>query len=270
MAKPAKEELAEMLRVDEFPLSSRYDPEWVLENEMGPNALWLTEWLCCEMDLKPGMRVLDMGCGRAMSSIFLAKEFGLQVWATDLWIKATDNWKRICEAGVQDRVFPVHAEAHSLPYAEGFFDAIVSVDAYHYFGTDDLYLEYFIHFLKPGGQIGIVVPGLMREFDEGVPEYLTRSSPSGHPFWHPGECFSFHTADWWRQHWVQTELVEVETAETLQEGWRYWVQHYRAGDAAGVRPTSASDLPALEADRGRYLGFVRMAARRKEAKVGAR
>jgi cyclopropane fatty-acyl-phospholipid synthase-like methyltransferase len=36
------------------------------------------------MNLQPGMRVLDLGCGRALSSIFLHREFGLQVWAADL------------------------------------------------------------------------------------------------------------------------------------------------------------------------------------------
>lgn len=55
---------------------------------MGPNVLWLTEFLGQAMELQPGMRVLDMGCGRALSSIFLAKEFGVQVWAADLWIAA--------------------------------------------------------------------------------------------------------------------------------------------------------------------------------------
>ena len=87
-----------MLRLERFPLSSKYDPEWVLENEMGPSALWLTEWLCEGMDIRPGMRVLDMGCGKVMSSIFLAKEFGAEVWAIDLWISATDNWRRVREA----------------------------------------------------------------------------------------------------------------------------------------------------------------------------
>ena len=90
----SNEQLTEMLTMEEFPLSAKYDPEWVLENEMGPNVLWLTEALCQVMELKPGMRVLDMGCGKAMSSIFMAKEFGVQVWANDLWIKATDNWRR--------------------------------------------------------------------------------------------------------------------------------------------------------------------------------
>ena len=126
-----------------FPRSSRYDPEWVFENQMGPNALWLTEWLAGAMALEPGMRVLDMGAGRAISSVFLAAEYGVEVWANDLWIGATDNWGRIRAAGMEGKVHPIHAEAHDLPYAEGFFDAILSMDSYQYYGTDDLYLRPF-------------------------------------------------------------------------------------------------------------------------------
>ena len=58
---------------------------------MGPNALWLMEALAEVLPIEPGMRVLDLGCGRAMTSIFLAKEFGAEVWATDLWIDASAN-----------------------------------------------------------------------------------------------------------------------------------------------------------------------------------
>jgi 2-polyprenyl-3-methyl-5-hydroxy-6-metoxy-1,4-benzoquinol methylase len=68
---------------DVFPLSSKYDPEWILANEMGPNALWLAESLVRVMDLRPGMRVLDMGCGRGMTSVFLARERDLTVFASD-------------------------------------------------------------------------------------------------------------------------------------------------------------------------------------------
>src|SRR5919202_2360286 len=153
MPQHSNPELVAALTLDDFPRSAAYDPVWMLDNLMGPNAVWLAEALAEVMRLEPGMRVLDMGCGRAISSIFLAREFGLQVWATDLWIRASDNWRRICEAGVQDRVFPMHAEAHALPFAEGFFDALVSLDAYHYFGTDDLYLGYYARFVRAGGQI---------------------------------------------------------------------------------------------------------------------
>ena len=49
----------------------------VIQNGMGSNPLWLVEWLTAAMDLKPGMRVLDLGCGRGLTSIFLAREFGV-------------------------------------------------------------------------------------------------------------------------------------------------------------------------------------------------
>jgi hypothetical protein len=121
--------------------------------------------------------------------------------------------------------------------------------------------------LRPGGQVGIVVPGLMREFEGQVAEYLTRTLPSGGRFWDPGECFSFHTAAWWRRLWEQTELVEVELADSLADGWRHWLQFEQAKAAVG---TSRHDdeIPALSADRGRHLGFVRMVAARRRTNDG--
>src|SRR5215471_12366888 len=75
-----------------FPRSSQYHPEWVLASVSGgANSLWLTEWLTSALDFGPGMRVLDLGCGRAASSIFLRREFGVQVWATDLWFSVSEN-----------------------------------------------------------------------------------------------------------------------------------------------------------------------------------
>src|SRR5579862_1604828 len=127
---PEDADLAAKLTLERFPRSAAYNPRWVLAKIMGPNVLWLTEALSQVIDLQPGMRVLDMGCGKAISSIFLAREFGVQVWATDLWIGATDNWQRIQQSEEANRVFPIHAEAHALPFAEGFFDAAVSLDSY--------------------------------------------------------------------------------------------------------------------------------------------
>ena len=117
----------ERLISDRFPRASAYHPEWVLAGVSGAaNPLWMTEWLAEALDLRPGMRVLDLGCGRAMSSVFLRREFGVQVWATDLWFSASENLQRIRDAGAQDGVFPIHADARSLPFASEFFDAIVS------------------------------------------------------------------------------------------------------------------------------------------------
>lgn len=237
-----------------YPRSAKYKPAWVLENQMGPNVLWLTEALAQVMDLQPGMRVLDMGCGKAISSIFLAKEFGVQVWATDLWISASENWERIKAAGLQGQVFPIHAEAHALPYADGFFDAALSMDSYHYYGSDELYLGYhFAKLLRPGAQFGIVVPGLVQEFTDGVPEHLQ-------PFWE-WEFHTFHSPAWWRKHWEKMPEISVERADWLENGWKEWMEwialcdHDWHGD--GER-----EAEMLRVDGGRNLGFARVVARK--------
>jgi ubiquinone/menaquinone biosynthesis C-methylase UbiE len=134
----------EQLISEMFSRSAKYNPEWVLASISGAaNALWMSEWLAEVLDLRSGMRVLDLGCGRAVSSIFLRREFGVQVWTTDQ------------DAGTEEGVFPIHADARSLPFADGFFDAMVCIDSFPYFGTDDLYLNYLARFVKPGGLVGI-------------------------------------------------------------------------------------------------------------------
>jgi cyclopropane fatty-acyl-phospholipid synthase-like methyltransferase len=94
----------------EFPRSAKYDPDWMMDNQMGPNALWLMEWLCEALELEPGLRVLDLGCGKAMTSIFLAREFGVRVYAADLWMSPDHNWRRAAEAAGKS-IFPSDAEA---------------------------------------------------------------------------------------------------------------------------------------------------------------
>jgi cyclopropane fatty-acyl-phospholipid synthase-like methyltransferase len=215
----------------------------MMDNMMGPNAVWLMESLADGLRLEPGMRVLDMGCGKAISSIFLAKEFGVQVWATDLWISATENWERIREERVENHVYPIHAEAHALPFADGFFDAMVSVDAYHYFGTDDLYLDYYANFAHPGGQLGIVVPGLAEDFPGEPPDYL-------HPVW-SSNFSSFHSPAWWREHWRRSGRVQVEIADMIADGWKDWLMWVG---------NEHEDGKALEVDEGRNLGFTRVVA----------
>ena len=52
------EGLQTAMSLPQFPLSSTYDIQWLYENEMGPCALWLTEFLISSMNLKSGMRIL--------------------------------------------------------------------------------------------------------------------------------------------------------------------------------------------------------------------
>ncbi len=237
---------------DRFPRASRYHPEWVLAAVSGAaNPLWLTEWLAEAMDLRPGMRVLDLGCGRALSSVFLRREFGVQVWATDLWFSAEENTQRVRDAGVADGVFPSRADARSLPFSEGFFDAIVSIDAFMYFGTDDLYLNYLARLVKPGGQIGIALAGFLKEIDEPVPVHLAE-------WWAAERPSSLHSASWWRRHWERSGIVDVAVADTLPDGWGLWRDWLKL-----IAPANEKEIRALETDAGRYFGYVRAVGRRR-------
>jgi SAM-dependent methyltransferase len=234
-----------------FPRSSRYHPEWVLAGMSGgANSLWLTEWLTEAMRLRPGMRVLDLGCGRGASSIFLRREFGVQVWATDLWFSAAERLERVRDAGVDDGVFPIFADARKLPFALGFFDAIVSIDSFPYYGTDDLYASYLAQFVKAGGPIGIAGAGLVREIEGPVPEHLRR-------WWEPAMC-CLHSPEWWRRHWNRSCVLDVELADSMLDGWQAWLEWQRT-----ACPDNSVEIEALEADAGRYVGYVRVIGRRR-------
>lgn len=237
---------------DRFPRASAYHPDWVLASASGgANPLWLTEWLCEALELRPGMRVLDLGCGRAMSSIFLRREFGVQVWATDLWFSASENCQRICDAGIEDGIFPIHANARELPFAAGFFDAIVSLDSFFYYGTDDMYLGDLARLVKPGGQIGIAQAGMMKEIDGAIPPHLQG-------WWTQDQPWCLHSAGWWRRHWEKSGILDIQLADTLPDGWRFW------RDWLGlVAPDNATEIQALEADEGLHFGYVRAVGRRR-------
>ena len=227
-----------------FPKAAMYDQAWIYDNTMGPNVLWLTEARCSRLNLEADIRVLDLGCGKAISSIFLAKEFDVQVWATDLSVNPSDNWKRIQDAEVQDKVFPVSADAHSLPYSHEFFDIIVSIDAYHYFGTDDLFLKHMARFSRPGGQVGIVCPGFKRELVNDVPDYLyDHYTNQG---WH-----SFHSPAWWRLHWEKCGAVRVDWAEEVPESREIWEDNVE---------NQGPDTQVVLKDRGSLLTFSRVVA----------
>ena len=201
-----------------YPKTAKYDQQWIRENMMGPNALFLLEDLCEHLNLKLDMRVLDMGCGRGLTSVFLAREYGVTVFANDLWISPTDNLRRFEAAGVADRVFPIHAEAHALPYAHEFFDAAISIDSYHYYGTDETYFPcVYSKLVKPGGQFGMVAPGFTQEFENGFPNNLRQYMAE--------DMFTFHSNTWWRRLWEKTGIVDVVASYDIEDIHGVWMTY---------------------------------------------
>jgi hypothetical protein len=138
-----------------------------------------------------------------------------------------------------------------LPFAAEFFDAIVSIDSYFYYGTDDLYLNTLARFVKPGGQVGIAGAGLMRELDD-IPEHLQE--------WWTADLWCLHSAEWWRRHWGRAGILKIEAADALPEGWQLWLEWLKM-----IAPDNTTEIQALEADAGRNLGYVRAVGRRGES-----
>jgi SAM-dependent methyltransferase len=236
---------------ERFPRASKYNLAWILASASGAtNVLCMTEWLTEAVDLRPGMKVLDLACGRAASSIFLRREFGVEVWAADLWFSAEENLQRVRDAGVEGGVHPLHTDARALPFEADFFDAIVCLDAFPYFGTDDAYLNYLAAFVKPGGPIAFAGSGLTKEIEGSMPEHLRE--------WWTQDLWCLHSTPWWRWHWERTGIVSIDVADTMPDGWRIWLDWHKS-----AWPDNVVEIKALEADRGRYLGYNRVIGRRR-------
>jgi hypothetical protein len=52
--------------------------------------------------------------------------------------------------------------------------------------------------------------------------------------------------------------VTIEVADTMPEGWQAWLDWQRA-----VAPENATEIEAVQVDRGRLIGYVRIVGRRR-------
>jgi len=246
---------ADIFYSEQFPLSNKYDPMWILNNAMGPHPLWLSEFLIQPFDLQPGMRVHDLACGKGMTSVFLAREFGVQVYAVDLWDPPDEKWENAKAYGVEHLITPIQADAKSLPFAPGFFDAIACINSYMYFGQDEAYLENILKFLRPGGQLGMILTSYVKEITDGIPEHILEFL--GDDLW------TWKTLSWWKNLWEKDGLVSIDVADTLPNGFDLWVRHNEAALDFGPPSPFPDETHIYEIDKGEYMGFIRMVATKK-------
>jgi len=240
---------------ENFPRSNNYDTAWIFKHKMGPHPLWLTEFLVQPFNLKPGMRVLDLACGKGITSVFLAREFGVQVYSVDFdeWEGCdtiATSWNNAKEYGLEDLIVPIKADARNLPFAPEFFDAIICTNAYFYFGADEDYLDYVAKYLHTGGQIGMIVPGYMRDNTKGVPDYMEEFD-DGSCVWQP--------LSWWKALWEKSESVSINTADTLPDGCNLWLLTDEIADGSETN----EEIEVLRMDKGEYIGFIRLVATKK-------
>lgn len=108
-----------------------------------------------------------------------------------------------------------------MPFDDADFDAIVSIDAFEYFGTDVHLLPDLLRVLRPGGTIGVSTPALSVDPYEQAPP----ASVTALVGW---EAAAWHAPSWWQRHWELTGLVTEVTAR-MQPGSRDdWIMWARA------------------------------------------
>ncbi|MDD2503227.1 MAG: methyltransferase domain-containing protein, partial [Clostridia bacterium] len=141
-------------------MSNDKNVEYLKATMMGPNAMRLSEELSSHLNINENMRILDLGCGCGLSTLYLTKKYGASVFAADLWISPTENYERFKSIGIDDKAVPISVDAtKGLPFANGYFDLLFTVGAYHHFGDTPEMLPSLIPFVKKGGFMAVAVPG---------------------------------------------------------------------------------------------------------------
>ena len=140
--------------------SKKYDTPQLNAKIMGPNPIKLAEELLQNHQIKSGATVLDLGSGQGLTSVFLAREYSFKVFAGDLWSDPAENQDFFRSQGfAAEQVSAVKADAENLLFEPDFFDAVISIDSYNYFGRNASYLDdKLLPCVKSGGLLYLSFP----------------------------------------------------------------------------------------------------------------
>jgi len=107
-----------------------------------------------KLDLKPGMRLLDVGCGWGGMVMHAAREYGVKVLGVTL-SRQQAEWaqKAIAEAGLGELAEVRHADYRDI--AETGFDRVSSIGLTEHIGKNNLpsYFGFLYDKLMPGGRL---------------------------------------------------------------------------------------------------------------------
>jgi len=112
--------------------------------------------VCRKLDLRPGMRLLDVGCGWGGMVLHAARNYGVDALGVTLSRQQAD-WaqKAISEAGLSDRAEVRHLDYRDVGPADGPFDAISSIGLTEHIGESELagYFSHLASLLRPKGRL---------------------------------------------------------------------------------------------------------------------
>lgn len=220
---------------------------------MGPNPIKLLEELMTQNRTPNGSFVMDLGSGQGLTSIFLVKEYGFKVIAADLWSDPAEVEKFFSSVGLsENEIKAVHSDAENLKFNGESFDAVYSIDSYHYFGRDESFLdEKLLPCVKKGGYVYIAIPGMKKDCHDNPPEELLLS-------WSPEQLAYIRDINYWKKVFsasVDSDIVFLSEMESNEEVWADWLKcdnDYAAGDRK-----------SMEAGGGKYLNFIAAVLRKR-------
>ena len=236
-----------------YPKSEKYMGNDYMKYIMGPNPLKLCEELLAEHRIPAGARVMDLGSGEGLTSAFLAKEYGFTVYAADLWSEPESHYPLFEQFGLtREQCIPVKADANDLPFEKEFFDSVVCVDSYNYFGRDPAYLdEKLLPFVKSGGMIYAAVTGMKQDCHDDIPEVLLRS-------WNAEQLDYIHDAQWWRNMVSQSRDCEVVSVHEMRSNAEVWADWLKQDNEYAVGDRATMEHGGLD-----YMNFVAIVLRKK-------
>lgn len=150
-----------------------------------PGGLALTRHLGECLGLCPGMRVLDVACGRGASAVHLAQQFGCHVTGLDYGaenIAAAEA--HAAESGVAHLTAFRRGDAEGLPFEDETFDAVVSECSFCTFPDKERAAAEMGRVLAPGGRLGLTdmtVAGPLPEEIESLLGWVACVAGAGTP-----------------------------------------------------------------------------------------
>lgn len=111
--------------------------------------------LCRKLRLKPGERLLDVGCGWGGLARLAAREFGAQVHGITLSEEQLKlGRERVKAEGLEDKVHLELRDYRDLP-RDGRYDKVVSVGMFEHVGHANLgiYFQHLYDAVRPGGLV---------------------------------------------------------------------------------------------------------------------
>jgi SAM-dependent methyltransferase len=145
---------------------------WMLEREER-EGFQKPEQVVEAFELKPGMKVADVGCGSGYFTVKIAGEIGPEgkVWAIDAWQDMLDYLDRRVQIEGFTNVELVKVERDDPQIPKGEADLILMVDVYHYIKERVAYGEKLREGLAPGGRLIVVdyIPKTLEERPWGPP-----------------------------------------------------------------------------------------------------